>query len=363
MWLWAFFQHTDHRMRVMNSLFMLGALTNSLFASAATWYGTTGAIVRQINVTAPSTILPTCNLYGTLSLPRHACSLVLFIAGSGPTDRDGNSFVLPNVQLDMYKLLGEGLNAAGFASLRFDKLGSGETRNCTDLSKLSQISVEAEVDDALAMLTSALDRVSAHHHFKKLMVLGHSEGSLQGMILTNKLNAGGLNIAAPIDTYISISGAAYNIHDVLITQLEPQLSPYPDIWNQTKFVLDELLAGRTVPMDQVPNVGGLQSMFSTLNQGYFIGWMKYYPIDYFKALNVDKTIVVQGTTDIQVSVDNGRALAAARPDAKYLEIDKMSHTLKFANSTAPADQVDSYQTSGIPLHPLLVPQLASALLK
>ena len=78
---------------------------------------------------------PTGTLYGTLVSPqsRSSTPIVLIIAGSGPTDRDGNSPLLkgPNNSL---KLLAEGLAAQGIASARYDKRGVAETGKAMQLA-------------------------------------------------------------------------------------------------------------------------------------------------------------------------------------------------------------------------------------
>src|SRR4051812_7824676 len=64
-------------------------------------------------------------LHGTLTLPERCAPVpvYLIIAGSGATDRDGNSGA--SLQTDMYRLLAEGLAERGIASLRYDKAGVG----------------------------------------------------------------------------------------------------------------------------------------------------------------------------------------------------------------------------------------------
>ena len=64
---------------------------------------------------------PTGNIEGTLLVPSKGnCPLVLIIAGSGPTDRDGNNISLQNNSL---KMLAQGLYENNIASFRFDKRG------------------------------------------------------------------------------------------------------------------------------------------------------------------------------------------------------------------------------------------------
>src|SRR3954463_203706 len=65
------------------------------------------------------------SLEGTLSLPDHAINIpvVLLIAGSGPTDRNGNQ---PEAENNSLKLIAEALRKEGVACLRYDKRGVGQ---------------------------------------------------------------------------------------------------------------------------------------------------------------------------------------------------------------------------------------------
>ena len=70
----------------------------------------------------------TGKIYGTLQLPETLakCPVVLIIAGSGPTDRDGNSPLLPGKN-DSLKMIALGLAENGIASVRFDKRGIAQS--------------------------------------------------------------------------------------------------------------------------------------------------------------------------------------------------------------------------------------------
>jgi uncharacterized protein len=71
---------------------------------------------------------PAGTLAATLLVPdgRGPMPVVVFIAGSGPTDRDGNSPLLPGKN-NGTAMLADGLAAKGIASLRYDKRGIGES--------------------------------------------------------------------------------------------------------------------------------------------------------------------------------------------------------------------------------------------
>src|SRR5437867_4819884 len=72
---------------------------------------------------------PTGDLFGTLELPatKQPIPVALIIAGSGPTDRNGNSPALPGSNNSL-KMLAEGLASRGIASLRYDKRGIAASR-------------------------------------------------------------------------------------------------------------------------------------------------------------------------------------------------------------------------------------------
>ena len=65
-------------------------------------------------------------VYGTITAPldEEVHPAVILLAGSGPTDRDWCSPLLPGTN-GSGKLLAEALASRGFLTLRYDKLGSG----------------------------------------------------------------------------------------------------------------------------------------------------------------------------------------------------------------------------------------------
>src|SRR5678816_1071136 len=93
---------------------------------------------------------PWGKLSGTLVLPEGAgpWPAALLIAGSGPTDRDGNSPLLEE-PVDNLKRLAQALAARGIASLRYDKRGVGGS-SYPGLSE-EALRFEHLVDDAVVL--------------------------------------------------------------------------------------------------------------------------------------------------------------------------------------------------------------------
>ncbi len=144
-------------------------------------------------------------LYGTLELPATAAPGqrlpgALIIAGSGPTDRDGNSADLRG-DIGTLRDFADALAAAGVVSLRYDKIGAGKTGLGSYQGRVQDVGFDAPFVDsaqaALAYLASRPEVDPAH-----LLLLGHSEGGLIALVLAQRLQASGhvpaLVLASPL---------------------------------------------------------------------------------------------------------------------------------------------------------------------
>jgi alpha-beta hydrolase superfamily lysophospholipase len=105
---------------------------------------------------------------------------VLLIAGSGPTDRNGNSATLPG-PIDTLQTLADWLSADGVASLRYDKLGSGQTGLGPYASRPATIGIAPFEQEAAAALRFLARQPGVDP--AKLGVIGHSEGALFALLL------------------------------------------------------------------------------------------------------------------------------------------------------------------------------------
>lgn len=278
-------------------------------------------------------------LAGTLALPSAGVRppVVLIIAGSGPTDRDGNSALLPGHN-DSLKMLAAALADAGYASVRYDKRGVGASR--TAITSESALRFDTFIDDAAAWVA----RLKADPRFGPVIVLGHSEGALIGMLATQR---GG------VAAYVSVAGIADGFGVVLRQQLTGKLPP--DLASASDRILTALDHGQTTADVPAP----LLSFYRPSVQPYLISLMKYAPATQLSALHVP-TLIVQGTTDIQVGVDQARALKAAKPDATLALISGMNHVLKEVDAD-PARQQAAYSDPSLPLHAQLAPTIAAFL--
>lgn len=231
--------------------------------------------------------------------------LMVIIAGSGPTDKDGNTNGLPGKN-DSLKMLAEDLAAKGVASIRYDKRGIGQ--NLSLGGKEEDVRFDNFIEDAASWVQFA----KSDKRFSKVGIIGHSEGSLIGMTAANESNA---------DAFISIAGAGRPIDQVLIEQLEPQLSE--NLMKETKDILEQLKQGKQVKSFS----GDLQNLFRLSVQPYLISWLQYNPQEQIQKLDCP-VFIINGDRDLQVPVKDAKLLHEAKKDSEYLIVDNMNHVLK-----------------------------------
>jgi alpha-beta hydrolase superfamily lysophospholipase len=123
-------------------------------------------------------------IYGTMLVPKNRTKLpaALLISGSGPTDRDGNSALLPG-KVDSQKTMARILGDQGVASLRFDKIGTGKTGLASFASHLEDLDFNTYTATARAGLQYLRNRSEIDP--SRILILGHSEGALISLVLAS----------------------------------------------------------------------------------------------------------------------------------------------------------------------------------
>ncbi len=274
----------------------------------------------------------TGNIFGTLCEPTKAkhFPVALIIAGSGPTDRDGNSMMLYS---DCYKILAHRLARNGIASVRYDKRGIGESRAA--MTKESDLRFDNYIDDARAWI----DSLKHSGRFTQVIVIGHSEGSLIGMIA-----------ARDADKYVSIAGVGNKANLILKHQLAslPEQNLPENLRDMAFSILDSLAGGHLV--NEVPP--SLGSLFRPSVQPYLISWMRYSPQVEIAKLRIPG-LIIQGTNDIQVDTNEAKLLAAADPQAKLVFIKNMNHIFRIVTGGR-AKNLQTYGNPDLPISDELV---------
>lgn len=302
-------------------------MKNILFIFLALWL-----LPQEAKVPSGDTVTlhtPTGNIQGTLLVPpsKGKVPVALIIAGSGPTDRNGNNPMMKNNSL---KMLAEALYRHGIATLRYDKRGIAASKQA-GLSE-EKLRFGMYINDAEGWI----DLLAKNKKFSSIIVIGHSQGSLIGMVVAQK---------AAVKKFISLEGAGEPINVVLRKQLESQPEQVKAL---ALPVLDSLETGHKVK--NVPLM--LYTLFRPSIQPYWMSWFRYDPQKEMAQLH-KPVLIVQGTTDIQVSLTDAENLRKADPSARLLIIKGMNHILK----NAPADRMENiktYNEPGLPLNKELV---------
>jgi pimeloyl-ACP methyl ester carboxylesterase len=263
-------------------------------------------------------VLPTGTLHGTLELPSGGgpFPVALIIAGSGPTDRDGNDKAL-GLNTDCYKRLALYLARQGIASLRYDKRGAGD--DFVLAIPESQLRFQTYVSDAVRWG----EKLRRDPRFSTLTVIGHSEGSLIGMLASRRI---------PADGFVSIAGAGARASRLLLKQLKPKLPA--QLYRSAQAIV--------APIPQ-----SLEALFRPSVQPYLISWFRFDPAREISRLRMP-VLIVQGERDLQVSAGDAQALHRADPAATLLLIPAMNHVMKDVGASN-SDNMAAYAKPSLPI--------------
>jgi pimeloyl-ACP methyl ester carboxylesterase len=277
-------------------------------------------------------------LSGTLTMPAHAhgaVSLVIIIAGSGPTDRDCNG---QGFKSDAYKKMAAQFALNGIATYRYDKRGIG--KSTVENMKEEDVTFNVMIDDAKSILAN----FEKDTRFSQLTICGHSEGSLVGMkAVTDK------------HKYISLAGSGFPIGETMKEQLKGKLGTME---KETFAKLDSLQKGKSV----ANNLPGLESLFRPSAQPFVKSWMALNPTTEIKKIKCP-ILILNGTKDLQVSEKNAVALNEANKTSKLVIIPNMNHLLTEIESDKAEENYASYQKPELPISKKMMDEMILFVLK
>jgi pimeloyl-ACP methyl ester carboxylesterase len=284
-------------------------------------------------------------VYGTWRHPDRPGAPVpaaLIIAGSGPTDRDGNSSGLTGV--DTYKTLAGLLSADGVASLRYDKLGSGKTGLGPYASKIADIGVAAFEREATAALGFLAKRPGVDR--RRLTAIGHSEGALFALLLATKSKT-------PVHSLALLEPLSRRYLDVISGQITAQIKAQlqaglitdaqaTEVEDAMAKAIASLRANGTVPKN-LP--GGLSNLLSQANAKFLSEADRNDPAKLAARLKARTPVLLScSDADIQVSCDDAEHLAAGLAKAPaatdFVRLTGVNHVLKEDPSRTAAHYTD-----------------------
>jgi uncharacterized protein len=276
----------------------------------------------------------TGTIFGTLSFAnlKQKMPIVLIVAGSGPTDRDGNN---PSMKNNSLKMLANELNLNGIASVRFDKRAIAKSAKAA--TKEEDLRFETYIND----VNDWVKMLAKDKRFSKIIIAGHSEGSLIGMIAAS--------YSKKVNKFISIAGAGSPADEILKEQIAKQTQEYKDIaFPKIDSLKKGLLLKNVNPM--------LYTLFRPSVQSYLISWFKYNPTEEIAKLKIP-ILILQGDKDIQVSVNEANKLIKASKNASSAIIPNMNHVLKTIKTLELKEQMKTYSNPELPLNEALISEI------
>jgi pimeloyl-ACP methyl ester carboxylesterase len=274
-------------------------------------------------------------LAGTLTVPNGVSQppIAVIVAGSGPTDRNGNQG--SRLRTNTYAQLAWGLARAGIASLRYDKRVLPATRGPVNLPEMT-------FDDFVTDVAAAVAAV--RDDYPKVFVIGHSEGGN----LAIRAAAGG----APVDGLVLAATPGRDMRVILREQLSRQVDP------QTLVQFDSALSRYLRGEDPGELPPALRPLVAPVNRRFMQGWVAQDPATELAGLRMP-VLIVQGDMDIQIRVTDAQALKAARADAQIFVVAGAAHSLKPAADTLLGPQIPTYTDPTLPLAAGVVDTIAA----
>lgn len=272
---------------------------------------------------------------GTLTLPEGdgPFPAVVFIAGSGPTDRDWNSPLLPGTN-GSAKLLADALTRAGYATIRFDKRASGPNA----AANMEQLAGRLSFDTHLAEVASAVEQLVARPEVDpdRLYVVANSEGTLHAM------NYQRSNPQHPFAGLALLAPPGRPMRDVLLDQTETNvLAGDPNAANllsEFEAALDAFAAGEDVEINPTWPEGLQFTLGGFLAPGNLPFTRELISVDGADWLSemTAPVLVLIGQKDIQVDWESdGAALEAAAGDnVTFVYPPNANHIMKLEEKPA-----------------------------
>lgn len=246
-------------------------------------------------------------------------TILVIVAGSGPTDYNGNSDILDG-RNDSLLQLSMGLNDLGVNTFRYNKRNVGKT------SELKDPNFNVFVDDLIDCINWLKD-----NDYSNIYLAGHSQGSLITALAAREVDVSGV---------ISIAGAARTIDKVLYEQMvNLGQKPLADT------VIKSLQQGELYLEDE----SILDGQFSKMSQQFILTWMNHNPLEVYSNLDT-KVLFLQGDKDSQVTLDELDAFSTL--GHKTIVLKDTNHVLKIVDSDK--DNTNSYTDPSYKLNDQLI---------
>ncbi|WP_252504862.1 alpha/beta hydrolase [Sporosarcina sp. Marseille-Q4943] len=286
-------------------------------------------------------------LKGTLTLPSSRegkLPAILILAGSGKLNRDANA-EKGKFQFNIYKELAEHLSTIGFATLRYDKRGVGESEG--NFEKTGLWDAVTDAANALGFLASHPD-IDPH----RLIVVGHSEGCIVGTALYAK---------RPFHGLVLLSGGGGGLRESLDLQRHQLYSELKHAKGLQGFIIRKF---NTLDKSEKQAQATYRKLTTSNKDVIRIGGLFKMPAKYYRE-HFDFDIVeglqqiacpvlaINGSKDFQSSVEFAKRIPEnVKGPSTCIVVENMDHGLKeqLTPLSASTYKKDYIKTIGKPIH-------------
>lgn len=313
-------------------------------------------------------------VYGTFEVPAQAAGHrlpgMLLLAGSGATDRNGNEPALRLTHMDTLRHFANALAAAGVATLRFDKFGTGRT-GITGHPNPAAVGFNLYVREARSAYNYLATRPAIDA--RRLAILGHSEGGLIALILGNQL------VRAPTPRALVLAAPpGLPILETIREQEGPALAAAVQRGGLSQEQADAALAELDRIIAQIKQQGtiptniqtpGWKFIFSPVNTRFLVQDESYDP--QVLASRLPRTIsvlVLHGKLDVQVSESDMRGLwtvlhRTGHTRAMLYDLPQVDHVFKQVPGVPSANPLVDYNNPTLPFSPAATRRLKAFVIR
>ena len=271
------------------------------------------------------------NLAATMTRPKNvtAAPAVILIAGSGPTDRDETVAGIP-----VFGHLARDLVAAGFAVVRYDKRGVGQSGGRAESATIADYAEDAR--QALLWLEKqkGIDK-------NRIALVGHSEGGLVAMLTAGRERG---KVAA----MVLLATPSANGNDIVLEQQKHMLSKMPidDAQREEKIALQEKINKAVIKGTGWTDIP--EAARRVADTPWFYSFLTFNPE---RAMDDTRqpVLIVQGELDAQVMPEHADHLAqmarerkGAKVPIEVVKVPGVNHLLVPATT----GEVTEYQSLG-----------------
>lgn len=273
------------------------------------------------------------DLAGTLTLPEGEgpFDAVVLVSGSGPQNRDEEL-----MGHKPFLVLADALTRAGYAVLRYDDRGVGESGGTQVGATTEDLSYDAQA--ALAFL-------KGKDNMARVGILGHSEGAGIAFLVASR--------TSQCDFVISLAGPGVRGDQVLLAQQRAILSAsgmtpaqLDQVEQANRQIFDRILAStandEAFRQEILQMVGGDEATAAQLLDPWMYSFIRFSPEEVIRQVRVP-VLAINGTKDLQVIASQnlpaiGKALQqAGNSQVTLLEMEGLNHLGQHCQSGHPQE--------------------------